>query len=188
MTRAFLSTPIEPAVIDQLLDRARRAPSAGNTASTEFLVLDTPAAVASYWETTLSDQRREVFPWPALLEAPVLVLPWVDPGAYVERYREDDKAHTGLGESPEAWPVPYWFVDGGAAVMSLLLGAEAEHLGALLFGLFEHEDAVRHRFSVPPGLRSIGAVALGRPAPDRPSASSGRVRRPLSDLIHRDTW
>jgi len=188
MTRAFLPTPVESAVIDRLIDRARRAPSAGNTASTEFLVLDSPSSVSAYWDTTLSDERREVFPWPQLLDAPVLVVPFVDPSAYVARYAEPDKAHTGLGDSVGAWPVPYWFVDGGAAVMSLLLAAEAEGLGALLFGLFEHETAVRTRFGVPESLRAVGAVALGLAAPDRPSASGARPRVDISEIVHRSSW
>jgi nitroreductase len=188
MTRSFLPTEIPTATVDRLLDRARRAPSAGNTASVEFLVLDTDDDVSAYWSTTLTDERREVFPWPGLLDAPVLVVPWVDPDAYVERYGEPDKAHTGLGESVDAWPVPYWFVDGGAAVMALLLGAESEGLGALLFGLFGHEDAVRSRFGVPSGRRAVGVVALGHRAPDRPSASAGRRRRPLDQVVHRKRW
>ena len=189
MTRNFLSTPLDRAVVDHLLDRARRAPSAGNTASTQFLVLDTPDAVAAYWDTTLPVERRASFAWPGLLEAPVLIVPWVDPAAYVARYAEPDKAHTGLGDAAADWPVPYWFVDGGAAVMSILLGAEAEGLGALLFGLFEHESAVRRRFGVPDRLRAVGAVALGHGAPDeRASASARRPRRRLDEVVHRGAW
>lgn len=188
MTRAFLDTPVAAAVIDEMLDRARRAPSAGNTASIEFLVLEGADQTAAYWDTTLPAPRRASFPWPGLLRAPVLIVPWVEPDAYVRRYGEDDKAHTVLGTAEEAWPVPYWFVDGGAAVMSLLLDAEARGLGALLFGLFEHEDAVRDRFGVPGGRRAVGTIALGHPAPDRPSASSSRPRPPLDEVVHRARW
>jgi nitroreductase len=189
MTRAFLPTPIDAAIVDRLLDAARRAPSAGNTASIDFLVLDTPEAVADYWATTLTEERRTGFPWPRLLDAPVLVVPWVDPDAYVSRYAEADKAHTGLGRASDDWPVPYWFVDGGAAVMSLLLGAEAEGLGALLFGLFAHEAAVRDRFGVPAGRRAVGAVALGRAdSHDRESLSAKRSRRPIEQVVHRGSW
>ncbi|MEZ5244393.1 MAG: nitroreductase family protein [Acidimicrobiales bacterium] len=188
MTRAFLPTAVAPETIDRLLDGARRSPSAGNTAAIEFLVLDEPASVDAYWSTTLPDARRATFPWPQLLDAPVLVIPWVAPAAYVARYAEPDKARTGLGSSIDDWTVPYWFVDGGAAVMSLLLGAEAEGLGALLFGLFEHEDAVRERFAVPADRRAVGAIAIGHRAPDRPSASAGRPRPSLDAVVHRGTW
>jgi nitroreductase len=106
----------------------------------------------------------------------------------VARYREPDKASTTLGEGPDAWPVPYWWVDGGAAVMTLLHGAVDKELGALFFGLFDHEDAVRSRFGVPSGRRAIGAVALGRPAADRPGRSAGRTRPPLDQIVHRGRW
>lgn len=188
MTRAFVDTAIAADVVDAMVDRARRAPSAGNTGGTEFLVLEGAAATAAYWDTTLPAGSRATFPWPSLLAAPVLIVPWVDPDAYAARYAEDDKAHTGLGADPADWPVPYWFVDGGAVVMALLLEAEARDLGALFFGLFDHEDAVRARFGVPAGRRAVGTVAIGHRAPDRPSASATRPRPPLDEVIHRTHW
>ncbi|MBT5140744.1 MAG: nitroreductase family protein [Acidimicrobiaceae bacterium] len=188
MTRAFTPEPVESAVVDRMVDAARRGPSAGNTASIEFLVLEGVEQTARYWDTTLPVEQRSMFPWPELLHAHVLIVPWVDPAAYVRRYDEPDKTSTGLGASTHAWSVPYWFVDGGAAAMTLLLAAENEGLGALLFGLFDHEDAVRITFGVPMGLRALGAIAIGHRAPDRPSQSAGRTRRPLEKIVHRGRW
>jgi nitroreductase len=188
MTRAFLTTPIDAAIVDRLLDVARRAPSAGNTSSVRFLVLDQPEQTERYWDTTLPARTRESFPWPGLLDAPVLIIPWVEPSAYVARYSEPDKAHTGLGHSIDGWPVPYWFVDGGATVMSLLLGAEEVGLGALFFGLFDHEVAVRDRFGVPESFRAVGAVALGQPIAHRLSRSAERPRPALGEIVHRGSW
>lgn len=188
MTRTFSNEPLSRAVVDDLVDLARRGPAAGNTAGLEWLVLDTEADVGAYWDTTLPRERRAGFPWPGLLEAPVVLIPWVDPAAYVARYGEPDKADSGLGRGTEAWPVPYWFVDGGAAVMTLLLGAESAGLGALLFGLFGHERAVRRRFGVPDGWRAVGAVALGHRAPDRRSSSARRARPELGEVVHRGSW
>ena len=181
MTRNFLPDPLPSGMVDELCDLARRSPSAGNTQSVAFLVLE-GTDVADYWALTLPPERRETFPWPGLLCAPVLVLPWVDPGAYVDRYGEADKERTGLGAGTSAWSTPYWWVDGGMAAMALLLGAEARGLGALFFGVFEHEDAVRRRFGVPEGHRVIGALALGHAAEtQRPSLSAGRGRADLHD-------
>lgn len=188
MTRAFTDEAVDSPKVDRMLDAARRGPSAGNTASIEFLVLEGREQTAHYWDTTLPRGRRASFPWPELLQASVLIVPWVDPDAYVRRYDEPDKAKTGLGASIEAWSVPYWFVDGGAAAMALLLAAENEGLGALLFGLFEHEDAVRATFDVPAERRALGAIAIGHRAPDRPSKSAGRTRRPLDAIVHRGRW
>ncbi len=188
MTRSFSSEPIAPEVVEELIDLARRSPSAGNASALEWLVLHEPAAVAAYWDTTLPPERRDGFAWPGLLNAPVIVIPWVDPQIYLERYREADKAHTHLGESLDAWDVPYWFVDGGAAVQTLLLAAEDMGLGALFFGVFDHELKVRETFGVPPTQRALGAVALGNRAADRPSQSQLRRRRRIGEVVHRNKW
>jgi nitroreductase len=188
MVRAFAPDPVPAELIDELLDLARRAPSAGNTRSVEFLVLEGAEQTSRYWAVTLPESERADFAWPDLPDAPVIVVVWVDPDAYVARYREPDKTGTGLGTDTSAWPVPYWWVDGGAAVMTLLHGVVDRGLGALFFGLFEHEAAVRSRFGVPPGRRAVGAVALGRPTVDRPSASSRRPRPALERIIHRGHW
>ncbi|MCY4134046.1 MAG: nitroreductase family protein [bacterium] len=181
MCRNYLPDPLSEGLVAELLDQARRAPSAGNTQAVEFCVVTDPGR---YWRLTLAPERRAEFPWPGLLIAPVLVVALTDPQRYVERYAEPDKAHTGLGDSTEVWPVPYWWVDAGMAVQSLLLGASAEGLGSCFFGAFEHEEALRAGLELPAGHRIVGTVALGYPAPDRSSHSANRPRRPLEEVIH----
>lgn len=188
MVRAFTAESVDPELVDDLLDRARRAPSAGNSQSVEFLVLEGPEQTERYWDVTLPTDRRAGFRWPDLLVAPVVIVVWVDPAAYLSRYSEPDKIASRLGESEEAWSVPYWWVDGGAAVMTMLHGAVDRGLGALFFGLFEHEEAIRERFGVPATRRAVGAVALGHPTHDRPSASALRPRLPLHRVVHRGRW
>ncbi|CAN5779807.1 hypothetical protein BH23ACT2_BH23ACT2_17510 [soil metagenome] len=188
MVRAFRSDPVAPATVRHLCDLARRSPSAGHSQGVSMLVLDSPEAVGRYWEITLAASRRASFRWPGLLDAPVLVVVAVRPATYVERYLEPDKAATGLGEGVEAWPVPYWWVDAGAAVEHLLLGAVDAGLGASLFGSFDHEDAVSAAFGVPDGWRLVATVALGHPAPDEPGRSAARGRRPLEDVVHHNRW
>lgn len=183
MCRDFLPDAVVDEVLERVLAAAFRGPAAGNTDAVDLVVLlgdDT----SRYWDVTLPAERRPGFRWPGLLRAPVLVVPVVRPAAYVERYGRDDKSATGLGAGTAAWPVPYWFVDGGAAVMGLLLAAEAEGLGALLFGQFEHEPALLAALGVPDGHRALGTVALGRPARGgRTPSRSAAVGRP--DPRHR---
>lgn len=190
MVRAFTDEPVPAAVIDGLCDLARRAPSAGNSQATEFLVLDRPEAVRRYWDTTLPAPRRDGFRWPGLLRAPVLVLVVVRPDAYLERYAEPDKAPSGLGERTDAWPVPYWWVDAGAAVEHVLLGVVDHALGACLFGAFEHEAAIASAFSVPADRRLVATIAIGcaDAGADEPGRSSGRTRPPIGEIVHRNTW
>ena len=188
MVRSFTSEPVAPETVDAICDLARRAPTAGNTAAVEFLVLE-GSDTAAYWDVTLPPLRRDGFAWPGLLNAPVLVVVWVSPDRYLRRYREPDKDHTGLGAGARAWPVPYWFVDGGAAVMALLLAAQDRGLGAAFFAMFDHERAVRERFGVPRDQRGVGTVAIGhRRGDDRRSHSAGRGRPELDKVIHRSRW
>ncbi len=188
MVRAFTSDPVDPAVVDHLCDLARRAPSAGNSQALDLLVLEGPEEVGRYWDVTLPAPRRASFRWPGLVSAPVLVVVAVRPEAYVERYAEPDKASAGLGAGVDAWPVPYWWVDAGAAVEHLLLGAVASGLGACLFGLFAHEVAVAEAFGVPSDRRLVGTIALGHPAADEPGRSANRPRSELEAIVHRGSW
>ncbi len=189
MCRDFVEQDIDPELLKKVLLAAFRGPSAGNTSAIELLVLSQPQ-VQQYWSLTLTEEKRESFPWPGLLKAPTLVIPLVRPSAYQERYQERDKAHTGLGDSLEAWQVPYWFVDGGAGLMGLLLAAEAAGLGALLFGQFQHERALATAFGVPEDYRALGTVALGWPSTSgrKPSVSAARGRADPELLIHHQAW
>lgn len=188
MVRNYTDEPVAPEVLGRVLDAARRAPSAGNTQGLDLVVLEGPAETGRYWAATLPPERRPTFRWPGLLAAPVLIIPCVSPLAYVERYAEPDKARPGLGDDPDGWTVPYWHVDGGMAVMALLLAAVDEGLGALLFGQFDNEPAVRRTFAIPDHLQALGTIALGHPAPDEPGRSAARPRRSLDDIVHRGTW
>ena len=63
--------------------------------------------------------------------------------------------------------------------MAMLLTAVDEGLGALFFGIFERAGrTLRAAFGIPDDFHPIGAVALGWPAPDEPSPSLRRGRRP----------
>ena len=189
MVRSYTDEPVEPSVVRSLIATARRGPSAGNTASLEYLVLDEPDSVMRYWDATLPSDRRSTFRWQGLLQAPVLIVPCCSAASYVERYAEADKADSSLGRDVTAWSVPYWYVDGGAAVMLLLLAAVDAGLGALLFGQFGHTGAVKEAFSIPDDFEPLGTIALGHPAAHAGAGrSSGRARRPLDQVIHRGTW
>ncbi len=185
MVRAFASTPIAPARLDGLLDRSRRAPSAGNTSAASFVVLDTAEAVSAYWDVTLPEPKRASFRWTELLAAPAIVLVITRPDAYVERYAESDKGRAGLGEHLDGWPVPYWWVDAGAVVQNILLSCVDEDLGACLFGVFDHEPAVKDRFGIADDDRIVAAIAIGEPLPDEPGRSAARPRRPLDAVVRR---
>lgn len=190
MVRSYRADPVATELLDELLSLACKGPSAGNTWGTHFVVLQGPEQTAIYWDLTLPLERRQNFPWPGLLHAPVIVLPCGDADAYVERYSQHDKAKTGLGDSTDAWNIPYWHVDTAMATMTLLHAATNAGLGALFFGVFDHEPAVCQALGIPASVRPIGAVALGWPDGDndRMSKSAKRGRPPLDQIVHRGRW
>lgn len=187
MRRVFADMTVDPVWLTETLDLARRVPSAGNAQGLEWLVLDTPEATTGYWDITLGE-RRSGFTHQGLLTAPVLIVAVVDPDAYVARYAEDDKARTGLGADTDAWPVPYWWVDAGMAIQTLLLAVEDAGMSACFFGLFDHEQAVLAVHGVPAGRRAAGTIALGHrvPGDEPPGRSATRPRR--AGVVHRGHW
>lgn len=185
MVRSFQRRPVPGEAVERMLDHAVRAPSAGFSQGWAFLVLDTPPDVSRFWDTTWHDDRaRAGFRWQGLFNAPVIIVPLSHKQAYLDRYAEPDKGWEDRAEA--RWPVPYWHIDTGMAAMNILLTAVDEGLGALFFGIFpEHLDAFRTAFAVPGAYTPIGAIAVGWPAPDLPSPSLQRGRRPLEDVVHR---
>jgi nitroreductase len=199
MTRSFDTRPVPSSLLEQLVDLASRAPSAGKTQGWHLVVLE-GAETSRFWDITLPPMRRGAFRWKRLLEAPVIAIPLADPRAYVERYSEADKRASGLGSGTEAWPAPYWTVDTSMSVMTMLLAAEDVGLGALFFGIFRGERELRRVLLIPPVMQILGAVALGYPAPvdvaatgddTNPSGagrSAPRKRRTPDEIIHRGAW
>ena len=186
MVRAFEARPVEPEVLERVLDAARRAPSAGNTQGWVFVVLEGDDT-RKFWDVTLPEERRESFRWTQLLDAPVIILPLASRDAYLARYSEPDKISTGLAD-PTRWPVPYWQIDTAFATMLLLLAVEDEGLGALFFGVFRNGERLLASLGVPGGYELIGAVALGHPLADEPGRSAERPRRSLDEIVHRGGW
>ncbi len=188
MTRNFSAGPVPEGVVDQLLAAALRAPSAGNTQGRDFVVLSGAEQTRRYWEaTTDEDWRAHSRRFAGLARAPVIVLPFADPEAYLARYRQPDKARPDGGEVE--WVVPFWWVDAAFATLTLLLGAADRGLGAAFLGNFRGEDALRSDLGVPSRFRWLGAVLLGQPAsPDPKSSSAVRPRRSLEESVHRGGW
>lgn len=179
MVRNFDERPLAPAAVDAILANACRGPSAGFTQGTELLVLEGSEQTAAYWDAALPAGRRDGFPWPGLLKAPLLIVLLAHEQAYLDRYAGPDKQSALTG--------PWWIVDSAFAGLLVLLTAVDLHLGALFFGVFR-PDEVRAAFGVPDGYEPVGTIAVGHPLPDEPSRSLRRGRRPAAEVIHRGRW
>lgn len=188
MVRSFTDLPVDPEVVDRICALAVQVPAAGNTQGLDLVVLE-GEQTQRYWNVSLTPERRATFPWPGLLVAPVLLIPVSDPDAYVERYIEPDKARTGLGAGHDAWSVPYWYVDSAFSAMVALLAAVDEGLGAVFFGQFEHEPAIKEALGIPSDRRPVGTIAIGHATEQqRPSRSAMRPRRSIDEIVHRGGW
>ena len=186
MVRHYRPEPIGEEKLNRILDTARRAPSAGFTQGQSFLVV-TEAQRRRQIARIAGEPRyvdRGFDPW--LSSAPVHVVVCVSEQEYRRRYRDPDKLLDGRERQ---WPVPYWWVDGGCALMLLLLAAVNEGLAAGFLDLDEQGYADLSRLlSIPAEVHPIGLVTIGAPASDRPSGSLSRGRKGLEAVVHRETW
>jgi len=189
MVRSFSGRPVPDTILTKIVAAAAAAPSAGNADGWEAVVLVGPAETALFWEATTTADWRATSPrWPGLSRAPVVVAVFVNPGAYVARYAEPDKVASGLGTGPDAWPIPYWLVDGGFAVLLMLLAAVDVGLGACFLGNFRGESELRSALDVGDESRYLGAVLIGEgDGLDTPSASARRGRRDPASAVRRLT-
>lgn len=190
MFRAYEDRPLPRDVVDRILANAQRGPSAGFTQGFEFLVFDGAPEVASFWrylESTELDSTHQDSP---VKTAPLIIVPLAHAEAYVRRYLEPDKAAVGRTVARD-WPAPSWITDTAFASMLILLTAVDADLGALFFALGPTNRAIppfRQAFGIPEDYTPIGAIAIGYPAPDTPSPSLLRGRRPSTEVLHFSHW
>lgn len=183
MVRNYRPEPVPEESIERIVAAGLRAPSAGNTQGQSLVVVTDPARRAEI--ARLAGENRYVAsgfdPW--ISSAPAHIVVCVSESAYHERYREPDKL-TAEGDERE-WPVPYWWVDGGATLMLVLLAAVDEGLAAGFLGVHAI-PGLRDLLGIPVEVTPIGVVTIGYPAPDRRSSSLDRGRRDTA--VHRDRW
>lgn len=187
------SRPVDPAVVDRMLEHAVRAPSAGFSQGWAFLVLDTAADIARFWQATTPDSDAATSWLAGMRTAPVVIVPLSHQESYLDRYAEPDKGQTDRTPDTIAarWPVPYWHVDTGMATLLILQTAVDEGLGACFFGIPpERTEAFRDAFHVPGAYSPVGAVTVGHRLDDAgsPGSAGRRTRRPLADVVHRGRW
>jgi nitroreductase len=216
MVRSFRTDPVDPVVLQTIMRAALRAPSAGNTAGTSWVVLEGAAETSLYWQATTDEAWRTTSTRsPGLRRAPVILLAYASAAAYVARYAETDKAGSGpgadsgsvsaaasrgdsgppevtgpaLGLDAAEWPVPYWLGDAAFGVMTVLLCAVEAGLGACVLGNFRGEKALASALGVPEAWSLFCAVLLGHPdGQDHPSRSLDRPKPDPEQRIHRGSW
>ena len=187
MVRNYEREPIPREVLERIVATVRRAPSGGFSQGQRLLVVDEPALLERIAAMN-ADVPDGVEPW--LPSAPAQIFVMTREGDYHERYQRDDKLEDG---DEIEWPVPFWHVDAGAALMLVLLAAIDEGLGAGVYGIFPDEARqLRELLAIPADFALVAGVTLGRPLPDpewsKRSSRSTQRRRTLDELVGWNTW
>ncbi len=185
MVRNYTGEPIDSESLEAILDAARRAPSAGNTQGQSFVVVTSDAGRRRIAELAGESVYVEKGFDPWISRAGALVVVCVSEAAYHERYSEPDKTDSDGNEID--WPIPFWWVDAGAAMMAILYAAVDQGLAAGFLGVHSVTD-LAEELDIPSEVTPIGIVTIGHPAPDRRSGSLARGRRPVAEVVHYESW
>lgn len=185
MVRNYTDQNVEGVVLDRIAAAALRAPSAGNSQAIGVVIVtdgETRRAIAD-----IADEQSYVAsgfdPW--ISRAPAHIVVSVSEQVYRNRYSEPDKLGPD-GEQIE-WPIPYWWVDAGAAMMAVLLAAVDESLAAGFLGVHSVPD-LSALLGIPDHFHPIGVITVGHPAPDRRSGSLERPKKTTDDVVFSDRW
>lgn len=188
MVRHFSSEAPPPEVIARILDLARRAPSAGFSQGQAFVVVTNAETRRDIGRICGEDEYVAAGFHPWISQAPVIVVPCVSEAIYHRRYQEPDKLDE-QGDETE-WPVPYWFMDIGCSVQTLLLAVVNEGWAAGFAGAptTVRMGELRRLLGIPDEMTPVGVIPIGRPAEDVRSTSIKRGRKPIEEFAHFETW
>ena len=158
--RSYSGEPIEPAALDQILEAARRTPSARNWQPWDFVVVTDREQLAR------------------------LATVWVGAG-----HIAGSAATIALIAPTPDEPRQQAFVqyDLGQATMSIAIAAADLGIGSG-HAAVENQELARELLGFPADRFCAYLIALGHPA-DRPLAPLSRIdRRPFEEVVHRGRW
>jgi nitroreductase len=188
MVRHYTGEPTSRDALERIVATVRRAPSAGFSQGQRLLVVDDPELLARIAALAEEDQVEGVEPWFETAAAQIFVM--TREGDYHDRYQRDDKLEDG--EEIE-WPVPFWHVDAGAAMMLILVAAIEEGLAAAVYGIFgDDEEKLRALLQIPDDCTIVAGISIGYPLPDPGwSSKTSRAtqgRRTIEELVQWNRW
>lgn len=160
--RAFHPDPVPAEALEDLLELANWAPSAGNLQSRDFVLVRE--------ESARRDLARAALDQEFLAQAPVVLAVCADLARVATRYGRRGREL-------------YALQDAAAAAQTFLLAAHEAGLGTCWVGAFD-EEAVRRILHLPRDVRPVALIPVGRPAevPEPPA------RLPRDRLVHWDRW
>jgi FMN reductase [NAD(P)H] len=190
--RTYDERPVPREVLERITNAAVvRAPSAGFSQGLRLVVVTDPAtrkeiAVAAAEEELAAHGRPR---WKG--DAPVHVVVLVREADYHERYQKADKLQITGGTEIE-WPAPYWYVDAGAAVMTLMFAAIDEGLATAIFGVTD-VPALKRALGVPEEVHFVAVVTMGYPTaddtfPEQAKSAFNERRKPREEVVRWQRW
>jgi FMN reductase [NAD(P)H] len=190
--RTYADRPVPQDVLERIANAAVVwAPSAGFSQGLRLVVVTDSEtrrqiAVAAKEEELAALGRRR---WKAAAPVHMVVLTREDD--YHERYQSQDKLKITGGREID-WPAPYWYVDAGAAAMTLMLAAIDEGLTTAIFGVTDL-SSLHANLGLPDDVRFVAVVTMGYPAKgaDEPSSDSSVFttrRKPREDVVRWERW
>ena len=188
MVRHYTGERVPREALERIAATVRRAPSGGFSQGQRLLVVDDPDLLARIAALGDDDPVEGVEPWLETAAAQVFVM--TRENDYHDRYRRDDKLQDG--EEIE-WPVPFWHVDAGAAMMLVLLATIEEGLAAAVYGIFDDDEKkLRDLLRIPDDFTLVAGVSIGYPLPDPGwSSKTSRAtqrRRTVDEVVHWNAW
>ena len=160
--RAYKKQDLPEGTVEQLLEAATQAPSAGNVQPWAFVVAASADMKKALSGAAYSQRQVE--------EAAVVIVVCADEKLAQERYGAKGKTL-------------YCLQDTAAATQNILLAACSLGLGSCWVGAFKEEE-VRKLIRAPSGMRPVAMIPVGSPD----EAPQARDRRPLSEVVHRETF
>jgi FMN reductase [NAD(P)H] len=185
--RTYTGEPVPRETLERIARAARRGPNAGYSQGLRLLVVDDPETIEALTATEDDERSRAWF-----LNAAAHIFVMTREQDYHDRYTQRDKlAITGGVEV--VWPVPFWHVDAGAALMLVWLAAIEEGLGAGVYGVPVEDDArVRKLLGIPDDLTIVTGLTIGHPAEDpdwdRASSVFSQRRRAQDEVVQWNRW
>ena len=160
--REYKKQDLPQDIIDRLLEAARWAPSAGNVQPWAFVVVCSQKIKYSLSMAAFGQEDLE--------EASIVVVVCAD-----EKLAEQSYGVRGKSL--------FCIQDTAAAVQNVMLTAYSLGLGSCWIGAFK-EDEVRQVIKAPKGMRPVALIPVGYPN----EAPAARNRRPVSEIMHKETF
>ena len=167
--RNYDSREVPDAVVDQVIEALRWAPSWTNCQCWEVIVIRDPA-VKQELQATFPPKGNPAFK--AIVQAPVLLA--LCARTHVSGYYHGE-ASTRFGE--------WMMYDLGLATQNLCLMAHQLGLGTVIAGLFDH-DRAKAVLAVPDGYELLTLIPLGYPA----RVGGAPQRREPAAFVHHERF